>query len=214
MEQFGAFKRYVLLAGKNLRYNSLPNLLAAAALVLLLPMLFSLRELSAQESAVPLELGLSLLGIILITPAFMPEAEEGIRDTVSAKYTSCIRVCALRSFCGAVIAALFTGFFIVMLKAGGCAAGLSAFWGTFSNILFLGGLGLLSHALVNQGLAGYMVPTMYYAFNLSGAKAQVGPFYLFSMMTGETGSKLTLFLAGLAAASAALFIRQMRMRQG
>jgi len=61
-------------------------------LVLLTPVLFGTSDLDAQAAAIPLEMFVSLLGIVLLTPVFHPEQNQEIAEIVASKYVSNILV--------------------------------------------------------------------------------------------------------------------------
>ena len=76
---------YLNITAINLKHNSAPHLLLAMIIALLTPVIFGISSLNAQEAAQPLEMFLSLTGIVLLTPIFLPEQNENIRDLVRSK---------------------------------------------------------------------------------------------------------------------------------
>lgn len=80
------------IARINLRHNFVWHLVLAIMLVLLTPVLFGTSDLDAQAAAIPLEMFVSLLGIVLLTPVFHPEQNQEIAEIVASKYVSNILV--------------------------------------------------------------------------------------------------------------------------
>ena len=94
----------------NLKRNSLPHILAAAALTASVPLVFCLTSLTEPLAAQPLEMYLSLTGTLLLTPIFLPEQNAEIRDTVRMRKMSYApyshyRVGAAYALCGWCICA-------------------------------------------------------------------------------------------------------------
>lgn len=201
--ELGFFKKYAVILGRNLKAGLGLPILLAAALLCAVPVIFGIQALDRTASAVPLEMAAALTGILLFTPLFAPEAEEGIRDTVEAKYTPYNAVIAARVTGMALFELLSLAVFVLIMDANGCDAGLSMALGTFAQALFLGGLGFLGSSVTKNTAIGYMLPVMYYILNCVGGKTMFGPFYLFSMQTGSfiekwflAGAALLLFPAG------------------
>ncbi len=143
----------------------------------------------------PLEMFLSLTGIILFTSIFQPEQNRELSDLVSAKYHGPKIIWLIRALYSAAamlaLICLFTGY----LKARGCDVTPVLAFGTASDGLFLGSMGLLTSALANNTVIGYMPPLLYYALNI-GMGPKLGSFYLFSMTSGEYGGKPWLLAVG------------------
>lgn len=197
-----------------LRSSFWPHLAAAGAVLLLTPVLFSVRSLSAQEAAFPLELAAALCGVILETPIFAAEREEGVRETVLAKYADYGVMCALRCLCALAATLLLIALFVLFLRTQGSDVGMRELTGTLASAVFLGGLGLLTAAGLENGAAAYMVPVLYYAFNYSAGRERLGDFYLFSMMSGGGEGKIVLLSSGLLLAAAGLTVNRIRVKKG
>ena len=84
------------LARMNIRHNSILHIALSAAVLLLTPVLFGIAELDALAAAVPLEMFVALIGIILLTPVFQPEHTPGTEELVAAKYVGCGIIYAIR----------------------------------------------------------------------------------------------------------------------
>ena len=90
------FKSVCRILGINLRHNFLPHLLLALVITFLTPIIFGISSLNERESAQPLEMLLSLTGTVLLTPIFMPEQNENIRDLIRSKKIDYLAVCFIR----------------------------------------------------------------------------------------------------------------------
>ena len=60
------------IAKTNLRHNSLLSIVAAVLLCLITPLLIGTANLDRNSAAMPLEMFVSLIGIVLLTPVFQP----------------------------------------------------------------------------------------------------------------------------------------------
>ena len=187
----------------NLKRNSLPHILAAAALTVLVPVLFSLNSLSARLAAQPLEMYLSLAGTLLLTPIFLPEQNEEIRDAVRVRRMSYLSVCALRLTYLCVIIAVLYSVITAALVLGECSVTPVHLWGGISSALFLGAVGVLGSAIGGNAVIGYMASLLYYVLNFT-LKTRLGVFYLFGLST-ETGFSKLWLLGGAAVMTAAAF---------
>lgn len=199
------------IAKTNLRHNSLLSIAVAAVLCLLVPLLIGTANLDQKSAAMPLEMFVSLIGIVLLTPVFQPEQNEEINDLVSSKYCSTEKVYLIRTVYSVVAAVLLIAIFTVYMKMRSCDVTLVMALGTAADAIFLGSIGMLTSALTGNTVIGYMPPLLYYALNI-GMGPKLGSFYLFSMVTGSYTAKLWLFLAGLLMMAAALFYQRLRKR--
>lgn len=199
------------IAKINLRHNSLLPIAVAAVLCLLVPLLIGTANLDQKSAAMPLEMFVSLIGIVLLTPVFQPEQNEEINDLVSSKYCSTEGVYLIRTVYSVAAAVLLIAIFTVYMKMRSCDVTPVMALGTAADAIFLGSIGMLTSALTGNTVIGYMPPLLYYALNI-GMGPKLGSFYLFSMVTGSYAAKLWLFLAGLLMIAAALFYQRLRKR--
>lgn len=81
-------EKIITITWYNLKHQSVLSILVSAALLFITPVLFGTAHLSPDEAAVPLELFVSLIGIVLITPVFEPEQDEAIYEVAASKYIS------------------------------------------------------------------------------------------------------------------------------
>lgn len=186
-----------------MKHNLLFSVVAAVLWCLLTPVLIGTSNLDEQAAAQPLEMFVSLIGIILLTPVFGPEQNEEIHDLVSSKYVDPTIIYGIRTVCGAAVMLALVSVFSFYMGMQNCHMTLLLVLGTLADAWFLGALGMLTSVLCGNTVIGYMPPILYYALNI-GMGPRLGNFYLFSMTRGEYGPKLQLFAAGLLLAAGAL----------
>lgn len=198
METYSSKKRFPVLeiAKINIRHNALLSIAVAVILCLVTPLFIGTANLDRTSAAMPLEMFVSLIGIVLLTPVFQPEQNEDIDALVSSKYCSTAKVYLIRTVYSAGIAALLIILFSVFMKLQSCDVVLVLALGAMADAIFLGSMGMLTSALTGNTVIGYMPPLLYYALNI-GMGPKLGSFYLFSMATGNYAAKLWLLAAGL-----------------
>ena len=206
-------KRFLVLeiAKINLRHNALLSIAVAVLLCLVTPFLIGTANLDHNSAAMPLEMFVSLIGVVLLTPVFGPEQNGEIDDLVSSKYCSTAKVHLIRTVYSTGIAALLIGIFTVFMKLQSCDVTPVLALGAIADALFLGSMGMLTSAVTGNTVIGYMPTLLYYALNI-GMGPKLGCFYLFSMATGSYTAKLWLFAAGILMMAAALFYQRLRKR--
>lgn len=190
------FRYFTKLAGINLKHNFLPHLLAALAVVLLTPIVFEIFLLDEKLAAQPLEMLLSLVGVVLLVPIFFPEQDENIKDLIRSKKTDYLSVCILRIIYSAFTLFLIIGSFIIIMAAGESKVTIEHFIGTAASALFLGALGFLTAGISGNTTVGYMTSMIYYIINFA-VKDKLGKFYLFSMTQGSFTEKYWLLGASV-----------------
>lgn len=195
---------YKEIIKSNLRHNFLPHFALAVLILLLTPVIFGISCLDEKAATVPLEMFVSLTGIILLTPIFLPEQSDDISDVVRSKYTSHLTVWMIRviySLTALVI--LIFGFTLIMRICGSEVTIMNALGALFTAV-FLGSLGLFSSGVSRNIAVGYMVPMLYYVVNFAGGN-KLGNFYLFSMAQGSFNEKYWL-LSGSILVTVILFV--------
>ncbi len=199
------------IAKANLWHNARLPIAVSILLCLLTPLLIGTANLDRRSAALPLEMFVSLVGAMLLTPVFQPEQNPEIHDLAASKYCSMEKVYAVRILysvlAAALLIALFTGY--MRLRNSDVSPALAL--GAMADALFLGSMGMLASALTGNTVIGYMPPLLYYALNM-GMGAKLGRFYLFSMAIGDYGAKLWMLAAG--AAMAALALLRGKMQEG
>ncbi len=199
------------IAKINLRHNFVPLLLWSAVVMVLTPVLFGTTNLDSLAAAVPLEMFISTMGIILLVPIFQPEHNSEIEDIVTSQYVDCIYVYMIRvaySVIGlALLILLFSGYMLVC----GCQISFTLIFGTLADAMFLGSIGLLVAAVTNNVPVSLMIPILYYGFNLV-ARSKLGIFNLFSMMNGDYSPNNWLFIVSIALMAAAVFLKRIAVK--
>lgn len=190
--------RYLQIGKANLRYNLYPHLIVSLVLLGLSPFLMGVENLDAARTARVLEMYVALLGIIILSPVFLPEQNRDLRDLVEAKYTSQTAVIFVRVLEAVLCLAVLTGGFILVLQENNCTfPAVKYYLGTLAEALFLGGMGLCAYSLFDQIAIAYMLPVMYYILCIGGGQKLMKDFYLFSMLYGGYREKINLAVAGL-----------------
>lgn len=192
------------LTKANLKHNSLLSIAVAVALCLLAPCLIGTANLDRNSSAMPLEMFLSLVGVVLLPPVFQPEQKEEVWDLLASKPFQMWKIYLIRIAYSTMVMALLIFLFAAYMKWNGCDITSLLVLGTVADAVFLGALGMLASALANHTVIGYMPPLLYYAINI-GIGAKLGNFYLFSMAIGDYAAKLWMLAAGLLLMALSLF---------
>ena len=176
----------------NLRHNFIPHLIIALVIALITQGLFGIASLNAREAARPLEQMLSLAGTVLLTPIFLPEQNENIRDLIRSKRTDYLAVCLVRLMYSIFFLAMIIGIFTFIMQCSESEVTLRHFVGGFCSALFLGSLGFFFAGISRNTILGYMVSMIYFITNFALRKELKG-FYLFSMSAGSFIEKYWLF---------------------
>lgn len=171
----------------NLKHNFLIHFVIAIIIALFTPVVFSVNSLDFRASAQPLEMLLAFTGAILLTPVFLPEQNEEIRDVIRSKKTDYLLICAIRVIYSILTIMLITGLFVLFMKCRECDVTWKHFVSGFASSLFLGTIGFVFAGLSENISVGYMASMVYYTANI-GLKDKLGICYLFSMYSGENFS--------------------------
>jgi hypothetical protein len=78
-------ERYLNIAKVNLRFNLLPHIILATLMCVIAPGFMGTRYLDSYQVAKIVEVYLSLIGIVLLLPVFVPDMNRDIRDLLSSK---------------------------------------------------------------------------------------------------------------------------------
>lgn len=195
----------------NMRHNSILHIGLSVLVLLLTPVLFGMTGLDEAASAAPLEMLVALIGIILLTPVFLPEQNPETEELVSSKYVSSSVIYIIRVLYSLAVLMLLILLFAVYMRESGCSISAALVCGTIADAVFLGGLGIVTAALTGNTATAYMVPVMYYALCFGGGK-KLGAFYLFSMTEGDYAGKPWMLAAGLLMTGLALWIKELKRR--
>ena len=193
----------------DLKHNILRPFFLSIVLLTLVPVLAGTANLDRISSAVPLEMFVSLLGIVMLTPVFQPEQDRDISNLIFSKFMNPIRIWLTRALCSLVLLGLLISLFSAYMALRGCDMTIGLAAGTLADAIFLGSLGMAASALCNNTVTGYMIPLVYYAVNY-GAGNRLGNFYLFSMTAGNYSAKIWMLSAGLLLGAGSLFVRRLR----
>lgn len=180
-------------------------------LLLLIPVLVGTANLDTDTSAVPMEMFVSLIGIIMLTPVFRPEQDTDIDDLISSKYVSPVKIYVLRIVCSIVIIILLIGAFGAYLRFQNCDVTWKLLVGTAADALFLGSLGMVSASVSDSTVMAYMLPAVYYAANCS-AGGSLSKYYLFSMTTGDFTPKLWMLATSVILTAASIVLKYMQRK--
>ena len=199
------FGSTVRVLSVNLRHNFIPHFFFALVIAILTQALFGIASLDAREAAQPLEQLLSLAGTVLLTPIFLPEQNENIRDLVRSKRTDYLAVCFIRLLYSVFFLAVIIGAFTLFMQSCESVVTVRHFFGGFSSALFLGSLGFFFAGISQNTIVGYMVSLIYYIANF-GLKDELKGFYLFSMSAGSFTEKYWLFGGSIVLFAAAFVL--------
>lgn len=184
------------IAKVNLRHNFLPLLLLSVIIMMLTPALFGITHLDSKATAVPLEMFISIIGIILLVPIFQPEHGGEIKDIIASKYIDSTYIHLIRvvySVVGIIVLVLIFSLFMLLR---GCEITMALICGTIADAMFLGSMGLLALAITGNLPVSFMVSLLYYVINIA-MKSKLGNFNLFAMMDGNYKPNSYLFVASI-----------------
>ena len=194
------------IAKSNLKHNLLPLLLLSGMVTILTPILFGTTALDKIAAAVPLEMMVSTIGIILLVPVFWPEQNNEIAGVILSKYVSPVYVYLIRIACSVLGIVFLVLMFSAYLSTRGCEITATLIFGTIADAMFLGSLGLVTSAVGSSLSASFMVSLLYYIINIT-AKDKLGSFNLFAMMSGNNKPNLWLFCASIGLIVVAVVVK-------
>lgn len=201
-------EKYLQIEKVNLKYHIPLHVLVCILLLAVSPLILGVENLSAEDTAKVLERYVALIGIVMVTPIFLPEQDKNLRELVCAKYVSSASVYLVRLLGNVLLLAAFLGIYIWMLCFGGCTFPVVRYFlGTLSEMLFLGGLGLCFYGIADNLVAGYMAPMVYYIAATGSGMKYLKLLYPFSMSTGSYTEKYCLFAGAAALTAAGMFFR-------
>lgn len=195
------------IAKANLRHNFLPLLLLSAIILMLTPVLFGTTNLDSKAAAVPLEMLISIIGIILLVPIFQPEQDDEIKDIIASKYIDSTYVYIIRVVYSVTGIILFVLIFSLFMLLCGCEITAELVYGTIADSMFLGAIGFLASALTNNLPVSVMVSLLYYVINIT-MKSKLGNFNLFAMMNGNYKPNSYLFVVSIIFITISILIKR------
>lgn len=179
--------------------------------MLLIPVVVGTANLDMYASAVPLEMFVSLIGIVMLTPVFAPEQNADIDDLVSSKYVNTVKIYLIRTAYSMILLGLFTGLFCVYMGIRNCDVTLELMTGTLSDAIFLGSLGMITSSICNNTVIAYMIPLVYYAVNY-GMGGKLKNYYLFSMTVGKYQPKIWMLVTGILLIAASILFKAVQKK--
>lgn len=188
------FSAAAKIVGINLRHNFLVHFCIALTVAILTPLVFSISSLDFASSARPLEMLLCMTGTVLLTPVFLPEQNENIRDVIRSKRVDYLSVCIIRVIYSIIALAAIIGVFVFVMKLCECDVTLAHFGAGFGSAYFLGAVGLAFAKFGGSPTVGYMASMIYYMLNFIGSK--LGGFWLFTMSNGMKSVNFSLMIWG------------------
>lgn len=195
----------------NLRHNSYLSIMVSVVLLMITPVIFGTSNLDQVASAVPLEMFVSLIGIVLLTPVFQPEQNDEIADVVLPKRVSADIIYLTRTVYLSVSLIALIVLFGAYMKIQKSDVTLLLLMGTVANAVFLGSLGMFTAALSDNTIIAYMIPLIYYIMNY-GAGRKLGNYDLFSMRILHFQPKIWLFTTGILLVFASLLIKRLKRK--
>lgn len=189
-------KKYLLVTKINLKHNFIPHFALACVFLVITPLIFGISNLDKKASIIPLEMFVSLIGIMLLTHVFMPEQNPEIEDVIRTKKTNYIWVCLIRIVYSVIILMILIVFLGNIMNLYNSDVSYKVMLGTFISGFFLGTLGMVTHGITKNIPVSYMIPVTFYGLNFTGGD-KLGNFYLFSMTGGSFQEKWWLLGTGV-----------------
>lgn len=184
------------------------HLAAALLFCLFAPVIVGMEALNRYQAGQVLDMYFSLLGIVLLTPLFMPEQNKDIRDLLASKEYPVRNVQLLRLLQAGLGLALMNLFILFRMKLGECTFPFGTYFlCTMASCIFLGGLGIFAYGITDNLAIAYMIPVFYYICCYGAGEKYLGKFFLFSLMQGKTENKIWLGAAGILLTAAGIVIR-------
>lgn len=187
---------YLKILKVNLRYNFLFPLLSSICVFILTLILFNISALKGIYAAQPIEFLLCWIGVMFLTPIFLPEQDKDIRDVICSKKINYLNICLIRVLYSVISIFLLVLLFVGLMKKCESEVTLYHLFGGFSTAIFLGSVGFCVSGISQNTTLGYMAALMYYLTNY-GLKSKLGVFYLFSMYSGSMQGKGYMFLGAI-----------------
>lgn len=184
------------------------HLAAALLFSLLAPVIMGMEALNQYQAGQILDVYFSLLGIVLLTPLFMPEQNKDIRDLLASREYPLRNIQLLRLLQAVVILAVLNLLVLFQMKLGECTFPFGTYFCcAMANCVFLGGLGIFAYGITDHLVIAYMIPVFYYICCYGAGQKYLGKFYVFSLMTGDLENKIWLGTAGILLTAAGVVIR-------
>lgn len=201
-------EKYFKLGVSYLKGQYLPHLLLTLLFCFMSTGFLSFRNLELYQSAKVLEMYVSFVGILLMTPLLMPEQDREIWELERSKATPMWRIYLVRLILAFLVMAAVSVVFPFILEQNGSEFLWDKMWiGGFSEMFLLGAVGFAASALTNQVVIGYMLAVIYYVSNIGGKK-YFGKLALFQMMGGSYDFAVWMLAAGVVLIVVSVVIRE------
>ncbi len=202
-------KHISLITGKNIKHHIVPYILLSLGVLFLTPLIFGVRNIGEQELAQPLEIAISLIGLLLSVSVFLPEQDTTIESIIRTKQVSPTLIFTLRTICVMLCIPLLIAVFMGWVFLQGSQITYTLYIGTLSSAYFLGGVGMFCLALFHNLATAYMIPLIYYGASFAqGLKFK--EWNLFFMTMEYPSYKTKLLITGLLLMIASLGVKKMR----
>ena len=191
----------------NIKILSFNSLLLAMGYVLAVIFMINFSYLTQDMVAFIGENFFSPIGIIMYTRIPILEYEMKAHEIIYSKISPHFKSVLYRIIIASIelIFILSCGF--IMLKFfGGKFDYIVILFGTFVTSFYLGTIGMLFSCISKQTVVGYLVPFIYYFFELFSKGKYTKSFYLFGMTVENYMSKFKLLGIGLVVLIVCLFI--------
>lgn len=169
---------------------------SAICIKVLTILLFNITALKGRAAAQPIEFLMCFVGVMLLTPVFMPEQNKEIRDVIRSKKTDYLTVCGIRVLYSVLTVIVLETIFVGIMYLSESQVTAWHLFGGIATALFLGAIGLAAAGISDNTISGYMAAFIYYLVNC-GLKQKLGVFNLFSMYMGSFEEKRWQFLGGI-----------------
>ncbi len=188
-------KLWLALIRKNLLISFKTPVLVSFILIILTVILFPTAALKGNDVCKPIESMLSFVGVIVMTPVFLPEQDKCIYDSVASKKMSISKIYFLRFILSVLLILILVFGFCMFLTVNECHVTTYMIFGGAASAFFLGSIGFMFAGFTGNVINGIFASTIYYLSNY-GLKKRLGFFYLFRMSSGEYTGKIWLIIAG------------------
>ena len=172
----GCYAKIILV---NLKYNFIFPFLATVFICVFTGMVFNLKALSAVAALQPIEMLMCFTGVTMMTPIFLPEQNQNIKDVICSKWVDYTKVCLIRFIYSIVSVIVLNIVFVMIMKVLESEISIFHILAAIAGALFLGSIGFFVSGITGNATAGYMVAMCYYLINY-GVKKELGVFNMFS----------------------------------
>ncbi len=200
--------KYLKIGVSFIHRQYLPHLIMTVLFCLLSGGIMSFQNLAQPQVARALELFVSFVGVLLLTPLFLPEQDEEIWLLEKSKATAIWKLYLVRLLIGTMAMLAVVAFFIWRMWEGGSDVLVKDMYlGTFAEMMLLGAIGFCVSGITNQVVLGYMLAVIYYAINFGNNKF-LGKMAMFQMAKGHYDFIGWMLLVSLLLIGLGIIIRE------